>query len=494
MIRYSLLTLAVVFVMGYAWRDWYRSLCAVILFMAIEGRPDMPRSMLGISGLNPLNLMLVNVVLAWAVSRRREGLRFDMPLHIRLLLLCYLAVVLVAAVRCLADPVNLVGITQGQMLNDYVINTLKWVVPGLLLFDGCNSRRRFTEGLFATLGVYVLLALQCARLILPNLDVAELERRSRKLLEQRTGYHRVEVSTMLAGASWAVFAARALVRSRLLRFAVLGASVMVVYAQALTAGRAGYASWAFVGLVLCSLRWRSYLVLAPLLAAGVVFVMPAVKSRALKGISTDGVVLGEDAVDSDQLTAGRDRVWPLVIEKIGERPWLGFGRQAMRRTGIAEATREQGDPFNHPHNAYLELLLDTGFVGFLPVLVFYLVVLFHAVRLFRDSRSPVYIAAGGAAMALVLAWLGGSMGAQTLYPREGALGMWCAMMLALRASVQRRGAPAHVDQAAGRPPRLQAANVWGAVPEPNMAGRADLWQHPRGGSPNGIPELPDPRA
>src|SRR5207247_6633623 len=86
-IRTTLLGLAVLFVLGYAWRDRFKSLCGVILFMAIYERSDVPRSLFGIVGLNFFSIMLANVVLAWAVSRRRENLRWDMPAHVNILLL-----------------------------------------------------------------------------------------------------------------------------------------------------------------------------------------------------------------------------------------------------------------------------------------------------------------------------------------------------------------------------------------------------------------------
>ena len=130
------------------------------------------------------------------------------------------------------------------------------------------------------------------------------------------------------------------------------------------------------------------------------------------------------------VTAGRTLIWPYVIEKIGEAPLLGYGREAMKRTGLAQFLyQELGEEFPHPHNAYLQWLLDNGWVGFVLVMPFYVVVLFHATRLFLDSRSAVFVAAGGATLALVLALLIASAGSQTFYPREGAVGMWCAIGL-----------------------------------------------------------------
>jgi hypothetical protein len=49
----------------------------------------------------------------------------------------------------------------------------------------------------------------------------------------------------------------------------------------------------------------------------------------------------------------------------------------------------------------------------------------------------VFVAAGGACLALILALLVASVGSQTFYPREGAVGLWCVIGLMLRVKVER---------------------------------------------------------
>ena len=64
--------------------------------------------------------------------------------------------------------------------------------------------------------------------------------------------------------------------------------------------------------------------------------------------------------------------WPLIIAKIKEEPYTGHGRQAMLRSGIAVYLYETfGEIFPHPHNAYLEQLLDNGLIGFGIIMPFY---------------------------------------------------------------------------------------------------------------------------
>jgi O-antigen ligase len=129
------------------------------------------------------------------------------------------------------------------------------------------------------------------------------------------------------------------------------------------------------------------------------------------------------------------------MAKIREAPLLGHGKMAMQRTGITLFLyNEYGEIFPHPHNAYLEMVLDNGLVGFVLVLPFYAVVLARSMSLLRDRRSLVFVAAGGVATALVTALLVGAIGSQTFYPREGSVGMWCAIFLMLRVWVERRRA------------------------------------------------------
>jgi O-antigen ligase len=433
MTRLTLLWLFVGGVSVYAWRDWYKALCGLTLLTAVIEHPDMPKSLFDVQGLNPWNVAFLSVLLAWAASRRREGLRWDMPRHITVLLLLYLGVVVIGFARMMADPTNLEYLSTGYLVGEHLINTIKWVVPGMLLFDGCRTRSRFILGLMAILGLYVLLAMQVIRWIPAEAAVSgsTLSSRANRILLNEMGYHRVNLSMMLAGASWAILAAQPLARHGARRFFITAAALGVMYAQALTAGRMGYVTFGVVGLVLCLFRWRRYLLAIPLFVVLVVSILPGVSERMLQGF-------GGDEVDEYEVTSGRNIAWPYVMAKIGEAPILGFGTLAMARTGLAaHLLAEKGEEFPHPHNAYLEMLIDNGWVGLLLVLPFYLVVLARSLLLFARSSIPLCLTAGGVASALVLALLVASFGSQTFYPREGALGMWCAIGLILRVSVER---------------------------------------------------------
>ena len=107
--------------------------------------------------------------------------------------------------------------------------------------------------------------------------------------------------------------------------------------------------------------------------------------------------------------------------------------------------------------------LSNGVIGLMLVMPFYAMMVWYAARLFVDRSDPACAAIGGVALALLLALLVASMGSQTFYPREGAVGMWSAMMLMLRVHVQRQRAGAAVP-VAGSAGAWSAGRRWGPSP------------------------------
>jgi O-antigen ligase len=311
------------------------------------------------------------------------------------------------------------------------------------LFDGCRSKPRLYAALFAVASVYLILSLQVIRWVPLSYAISgeSLGERTHSILRNEIGFHRTDVAVMLAGGAWAVFALKELSVGTWRGYGFAGASLIPVFALALTAGRAGYVAWAVTGACLTALRWRGMLVLVPVLAAAVISLMPGVVERTVEGISIKDDDLQEEWVDAGKLTAGRNIAWPYVIERIGESPWTGWGRMAMTRTGISHTLWSQfGQAFPHPHNAYLELLLDNGVVGAVPLFCLYLVALAISCRLFVRGTDAMSFATGALSCSLLLSFLVGSFTGQSFYPRETNLGMYCGVWLMLRVYIEEQRA------------------------------------------------------
>ena len=108
----------------------------------------------------------------------------------------------------------------------------------------------------------------------------------------------------------------------------------------------------------------------------------------------------------------------------------GIGLEVLMTYGSAEA-------FPHPHNAYLELLLDNGLIGAFPILLFFYLVVTGGVRSLRDRRSPFDSAVAAVTLSFIGAQMIASIGSQSFYPQAGTVVMWCAIGLQLRMCAQR---------------------------------------------------------
>jgi len=337
MIRLSLLYIFCFGLVVYAWKDWYKSLCGLILLMVVLEHPDMPKSMFGIQGLNLWNILFANILLSWAWTRQGEGLSWDMPRHITILLLMYLSVVLVGFSRMMLDQGFRETHPAGELVSEHLINTLKWVVPGLLLFDGCRSRSRFLLALGSLLAVYFLLGVQVIRWIPPGAAISgeELSARSLKILMNEVGYHRVNLSMMLAGASWAVLATVPLVGLGKYRILTVAAFLSLVYAQALTAGRMGYATWAVVGVVLAFIRWKKFLLLVPLVILAILWAVPASRNGWRRGFLRSPATSAAPSWNSRPTTRASPICTPSPPAETSRGLLLSTRSRSPRRSGSA---------------------------------------------------------------------------------------------------------------------------------------------------------------
>ena len=439
-IRILLLYVLVTGLSIYAWKDWFKSLCGLILLMAFLEHEDMPKTMYGIQGLNLWNALFVVIAIAWIVSRRREGLTWDLPAHLGMLLLAYLGIIVIGVLRAIGDRSYIQSYPLTKLISEELINTIKWALPAILLFDGCRTRRRVMQAFVCILLLYFIVAVQVARFMPPGAAFADVEllNHLRIRLGKYIGYSACDISAMLAGASWAILAMLTLVRRWKYRAIGLMAAGVVAYGQALTGGRAGFVAWGATGVILCFLKWRKYLLLAPVVVVVLPLVFPAATARMLSGFDQTDVA-GQSETDSEAVTSDRTLMWPYVIEKISQSPYVGYGRLAMQRTGLYSELRQKNLPFMHPHNVYLEIVFDNGLLGAAPIVFFWAILLVYSVKLFR-SPNRLYAAVGGLSLSLVLAQIFAGIGAQHYYPRGSTLGMWAASLLMLRVHVEEKRA------------------------------------------------------
>lgn len=440
-IRITALYLLVGSLVVYAWKDWFKSLCGLILLMAVMKHPDMPSKMFGIQGMNPWNFLFVVVFFAWIANRRQEGLTWDMPNHISLLLLMYVGVIIVGVLRAVFDRSHIEYYPLSSLISEELINSIKWIIPGLLLFDGARTRSRVLMALVCLLAFYFLTAVQVVRYMpFTALVDSGVMNHARIGLGKYMGYSAPDIGTMLAGAGWGMLAVLPLVRKRIWRIAVLAAAGVIFLGQALTGGRMGYVGCGIVGLILCLIKWRKYLLLFPVAIVLLPVVFPGAAERMLQGFDQTDVT-GQTTIDRRTVSSGRLVIWPYVIDEICASPLIGYGRLAMQRTGLSERIEAEGieSGFPHPHNMYLETLLDNGLIGSLPIFLFWSFMVVYSIKLFVNPNN-LYSAVGGLSLSLAMTSLVTGLGGQHVYPQEQTFGIWTGIFLSLRIYVEEKTA------------------------------------------------------
>lgn len=460
MIRDTVFWLIILGLIIYTYRDWFKGLCGLIFLMAIIRHELMPTSMMGVTGLNPWNLLFLNVLLAFALKRSREELRWDAPLHITALMVLSLICINVALIRTAMDPYPItvfsestgVDLNTTDMYIDYLVNPIKWVVPSLLLFMGCNSVERFRWAVFSILAMYMLLALLVIRWMPLGLltDGEALQSRAARVLGRDVGYYRTNLSIMLAGACWMIMGLSNYYKKHTL--IIYAAAGIVFLAMLLTAGRGGWLAWAILALVMGFAKWRRYLLMVPLVGLlALPFLPSSITDRLTEGFTESEQTesadyqanLSEEDARMDTISAGRSLLWPLVLNRIQERPLIGYGFFGIVNSGASGEYFERYQwGYYHPHNAYLQLLVDNGLVLSLPLLIFFVLITRYAWTLFRHAEVPEHMMSGAACFALVFAFLVGGITGQSFYPEERSFGMWCSIALLLRAWVDSRSGTA----------------------------------------------------
>jgi O-antigen ligase len=120
-----------------------------------------------------------------------------------------------------------------------------------------------------------------------------------------------------------------------------------------------------------------------LIAAGGLFIMAVAQAEAIVG-----------SVGKDLTFSGRTELWSLVIPKIQNRFWLGYGYGGFWRGWSGESADiwflEPWLP-KHAHNGYIDLWLEIGVIGLVIFAIGMLLVLYRATLWVSFTRTAEYL-------------------------------------------------------------------------------------------------------
>jgi O-antigen ligase len=435
MIRLTVLSIFVLFLWVYAFRDWTVSLCGLILLTALMQKGDTLAPMAGMLGLNLWNITLAVVTVAWLLRRQRDRRPWKLSRLSVGIVGGYIGIIILGYVQAILDmdafPPDLQRDLWLLLTVDYLINPLKFLLVALLLADGCHSRRRLAMALGTVVGLGVLYAIMVVKIIpLEALGegVGAMHYRSR--IDKQIGLGANDMARVLTLTFWSILAIQPLwFGTWWSKVGVLAAYPVTFLGLAMSFSRAGYLTFVALGFVLGCVRWRKLLWLGPPALLLLLVLMPSVTERMSMGFDPDP----EGNIDWNDVTAGRTgELWPPTIEEIWKAPFFGHGRWATAHTPAYRKIAPEGGIPVHPHNGYLEVLVDTGAIGLLIVLAAFMGVGILSYRLVRQGREPLLVALGGVGLVHVTGCLVNAMSGTTLFPNQGMLGTLCAFGIVLR--------------------------------------------------------------
>jgi O-antigen ligase len=427
--------LATVFV----FMDYRIGVFLLILFMPVAPSTLFPHAMLGVTGFNPLNLLMGATVCSLIV--RHAGRRIAAPFVPRPLLWLYVVPFLVAGYmgsRHVGDipeflvPMNQITFTDATgYIRDVVVKPLFLVLFALLVARAVadsEKPERFLTPMLISVWLMGLLAL--VSFLASDVSFMSLAHRgtAREVLGI-SGLHANDLGRLYAIAYALMLFPWAATSDHRLKFVLFISMGMVALALTATFSRGAFFSFVVVNILfLFSRRNPTAFIFAVLLVALIIPLMPGgLVYRLSEGLSGGGGM--------NDITTGRvDTIWLPLLPELAKSPLVGNG---LSYTLWSDAMREHRMiVVAHPHNAYLGVLLDMGIVGLISVCAYFVTAWRGFRKLQRDaSLSPemraLFQGAAAGLVAFVTAGFAGS--ALTPVPEQAYLWLAIGMMYGLLA-------------------------------------------------------------
>ncbi|HEX8988341.1 MAG TPA: O-antigen ligase family protein [Rhodocyclaceae bacterium] len=420
----ALSLVACVFVM----LDFRFGVACLVILMPLSASTIFPHSMAGVTGLNPINLLVMVTCASMLAHGLPEGgwARFA-PRPVIWFYLVPLAAAGLLGMRHAGEipsDFNIAALIafdspQGY-LRDILLKPALLVLFALIL-GAAVARSRRPEGFLLPMmvSVWVMGGLAIAYFHFSGASLAEASSATDRGFLSPLGLHANDLGRYYAVAYALMLFTAAATRDYKLKLA-LGASIaMLVVALTLTFSRSAFFGFLLVSVVflLSHRRFGTVLLGAAALAALVWMAPPAVFERIELG-------WGEGL---NAISAGRvDDIWLPLLPEIWQSPIWGHG---LASTLWSEATRSGRIPLvGHPHNAYLATLLDMGIVGLGLMGAYYLHLWNGFRRLSRDATLSAELRGffTGAAVGLATFLVAGMSGS-SLSPAPEQFYLWFAV-------------------------------------------------------------------
>ena len=411
--------------------DFRVGVVLLILLMPFSGSRLFPHAMFGITGLNPLNLLLVGTLGSYLLQALSDGSirRFVPP---ALWWLYILPVLLAGAIGLRHVDEIPPGFAVFRLiefddaigyLRDLVVKPLLMVVFALAVAAAVAKSEKPERFLIPMLlSIWLMGSMVIVFVLRSGAGLNQLASSTAREFLSSLGLHANDLGRLYAVAYALLLFTWAATEQVRMRLALAASMGMIAVALLLTFSRGAFVAFVVVNVLF--LVWqrsaKAFTVLG-LVAAIVVLALPnAVYDRV-----TAGFGMGVNAISAGRL----EGIWLPQIPEILRSPIFGNGTGSIL---WSDAMREGGGVLipavTHPHSAYLQALQDMGMIGLTLVCAYF----FHVWRGFlAASRDPSldatlrgFFLGGAAGLASLLV---GGFTDGSLAPRPEQAFLWLAI-------------------------------------------------------------------
>jgi O-antigen ligase len=397
----------------------------LILAMPFGATTFFPHNLFGVTGLNPLNLLLVATAASYIARHRFEGL-FPRPLVwlfvIPILLAGLLGTRHVDEIApAFEEFLGLLNFTDGfGYYRELVVRPLLLVAAALLLGVAVARSQKPERYLIAIIAsVWLIALIELVFIFGSGVSLGLLASPEQRRFFSEIGLHANDLGRFFAAASALLLFVWWETKNPTMRGVLLATLCIAGLALLFTFSRSGYLAFMVAGGLFVLWKFNAKSVALALLAVGAV-------TAIAPGYVWRRITFGFDA-DANTVSADRiDHIWGPLLPEVWKSPLWGNG---IDSTAWSDAARN-GEMLLvlHPHNAYLQAVLDMGFIGLALLLAFY----WHVWRGFRALGSNPYISPEmrgffqGATAVLVCFFITGLTGG-SLRPEVNYAILWIAI-------------------------------------------------------------------
>jgi hypothetical protein len=358
----------------------------LVIMLPVQGSNFFPHSVLGVIGLNPMNLVLGATLVSYLV--RGYGLKRFIPKPLVWLLIAPMAV---AGLIGMPHVLDIHPAFYDEQLIHYT-GTLGYLSQTLfkplltvfvaIMIGAAVARVKKAESFLlpVIVSVWVMSLMAIGYVVAEGVSLGALSLTTSRTFFNSLGMHANDLGRLYAVAYALLLFTWGETKDLRLKTVLLFTMGILTIALVLTFSRGAMVGWVLVNALFLVWKFNAKTIGLALLAGGAgLLVMPgAVVSRMSLGLV--------GGADVNEFSAGRmNDIWIPLFPELFKSPIWGNGLDSIMWSKAIWT--DQMALVTHPHNAYMQAILDTGLLGMALVLGFY----WHVYRSARDLGSNAYL-------------------------------------------------------------------------------------------------------